>query len=406
MIIRINQNAHSSRINTGIIAIILLLLLSVIFEEGVFTYFDEVAAVLAALILLFEFLSSRLKKKISRILLLLGLLILEGLISNFFKGPHRSLFIILVDVLTVCKPFLIVLAIVQISNEGSFDNVRERTQIFIKLFLGISMIFFVLNLFGIVSMTQETVFSIPNFKFFFGFPVSFAIFVYTLFLLLVDNNRSIFVQKYFWISIILICFTLKSQSLFFAIVLISLYLLVNRSKGSLHIKKVFFPVIVGALFAIPALINYFATAAYSPRKILLEDGINLARLNFPFGTGFSTFGSPIASQVYSPIYVEKGYYFLFGLGENGDTSFLSDMFLASIIGQFGIIGLLIFFFLILELLKLLSKDRAITNVNIVATAGLISVIAVTMASSFFTSSIGCFFLAIVALVISERKKNI
>jgi hypothetical protein len=65
MIIRINQNAHSSRINTGIIAIILLLLLSVIFEEGVFTYFDEVAAVLAALILLFEFLSSRLKRNLA-----------------------------------------------------------------------------------------------------------------------------------------------------------------------------------------------------------------------------------------------------------------------------------------------------------------------------------------------------
>ena len=93
--------------------------------------------------------------------------------------------------------------------------------------------------------------------------------------------------------------------------------------------------------------DYFLTTTrFSPRQIMLKDSIPLALDHFPLGTGFGTFGSTIAAQYYSPIYLQLHYDELHGMGPD-NPMFMTDSFWPEIIAQFGIIGLILFVLIII-----------------------------------------------------------
>jgi hypothetical protein len=106
--------------------------------------------------------------------------------------------------------------------------------------------------------------------------------------------------------------------------------------------------------------DYFLTTTrYSPRQIMLKDSIPLALQHFPLGTGFGTFGSTIAAQNYSPLYVQLGYPNNDGMSPL-NTAYLSDCFWPEIFAQFGFIGTVLFVavlvFLVLYSIKTLRKN--------------------------------------------------
>lgn len=88
------------------------------------------------------------------------------------------------------------------------------------------------------------------------------------------------------------------------------------------------------------------------RERLLVDSIELANKNFPFGTGYGTFGSNIAFEKWSNLYNDLGY---------TQNLYLSDSFWPIIIGQNGWIGLIIFLMILLMYLKELFKLQKTNN---------------------------------------------
>lgn len=97
--------------------------------------------------------------------------------------------------------------------------------------------------------------------------------------------------------------------------------------------------------------NFFVQSSFSPRKIMLNDGVMILKENFPLGTGFATFGSSLAATYYSPIYTRLGYDSYWGMNPE-DTSFLTDVFWPEIFAQFGFIGTIIFVVVILYFMRL------------------------------------------------------
>ncbi|MFT8414376.1 MAG: hypothetical protein ABF643_08830, partial [Oenococcus oeni] len=268
----------------------------------------------------------------------------------------------------------------------------------IKIFLLIAICFCFLNLFRVVDMSQGTNdFIIRNFRFFFGFPASFAIFVLSLFGIILDTTKSIFKQFFFWISLLLIVSTLKTQSLFFAMVLILLSIYIGR-KRRINLRKIFLILLAALPIAIPSVTNYFHTTSYSPRQVLILGGFNLSKQFFPFGSGFATFGSAIASKNYSPIYIQLGYNSLYGMGLNGDNSFLSDNFFAALIGELGALGILIFFGLVIVILRVFLQPESNKNLSCYCISMFISLIAINISSSFFSSATGALMMCILAVV--------
>ena len=79
---------------------------------------------------------------------------------------------------------------------------------------------------------------------------------------------------------------------------------------------------------------------------MLISSIDIASNNFPFGTGFGTFGSFVAAEHWSSLYNTYGYTY---------SPFLSDSFWPIVLAQNGFIGLIIFIVIVVKYIKNVLK---------------------------------------------------
>ncbi|MHA5102999.1 hypothetical protein R5R40_02330 [Oenococcus oeni] len=364
---------------------------------------DEVAGIISLVIIFIALVTAKLNSTSVVIFFLLFLLILEGILSNFISGVERTGSEIIIDAIIFAKPFLIFSAIYQLSESNTLDKLRKLFSVTIKMFFLIALLFCFLNQLKIVNMSQTTNNSIRDFQFFFDFPVSFSIFVLALFGIIVDKKISLFKQSYFWVCLILVISTLKSQSLFFITFFVFLSILTNKRKSEIKIRTVVLISFFSFFSVVPAVLNYFHTSVYSPRQVLMSGGINLFKQYFPFGSGFATFGSTMASKNYSPIYLNFGYASLYGMGLDGNKSFLSDNFFAELIGELGLIGILIFGILSIVVARVFIVSKLNKNLSSYCISMFISLIAINLSSSFFSSSPGALMMCVLAVI---SKSNI
>ena len=75
----------------------------------------------------------------------------------------------------------------------------------------------------------------------------------------------------------------------------------------------------------------------APRYLLFYYSLVTAWDYIPIGSGFASFGSPLAATQYSSLYYRYGFNYKWGMSE-GDTSFLLDSYFPQIIAQTGILG--------------------------------------------------------------------
>lgn len=90
------------------------------------------------------------------------------------------------------------------------------------------------------------------------------------------------------------------------------------------------------------------------KSIMTGISLQIAKDYFPIGTGFGTFGSTYAKEVYSPVYV------LYGLAKNGELGieskkYLTDLFWPILFGETGVLGTLMYCALILLLFVQIQK---------------------------------------------------
>ncbi len=93
------------------------------------------------------------------------------------------------------------------------------------------------------------------------------------------------------------------------------------------------------------------------RRVLLVNGFELARLKFPFGGGPGTFGSKFSVIHYSPYYLDFGMNKLFHFQVGQKHMSVYDVYLASILGEYGLPGILLLVFIAGRSLLLLWRGR-------------------------------------------------
>jgi hypothetical protein len=127
--------------------------------------------------------------------------------------------------------------------------------------------------------------------------------------------------------------------------------------------------------------------------MLTRDCIKIANTYFPFGSGFATFGSHMASLQYSPLYSSRGYGKFYGMSP-GNGAFLSDTFWPIVIAQFGYIGLILFLLILLNFLRIAFKFREGSPCRFIALFSILMymLISSTGESSFFNPFSGMFFI--------------
>lgn len=165
--------------------------------------------------------------------------------------------------------------------------------------------------------------------------------------------------KYMYMASFLALATLRGKAVGFIMVYWLFYLCIYVFRARHYFFTIISGGIAAALIGTNQIEDYFFTKSYSPRLLLLRDSITLAIQHFPFGTGYGTFGSAMASERYSILYTQLGYENYWGMGSK-DGMFLTDDFWPIVIAQFGVLGLVAFIFIVYYLVK---RSLVILKVN-------------------------------------------
>ncbi|WP_448919902.1 hypothetical protein [Eubacterium sp.] len=111
-------------------------------------------------------------------------------------------------------------------------------------------------------------------------------------------------------------------------------------------------------FGYDSLNFYYVEVEGSARNILTRDSITLAKNFFPLGTGFGSYGSRMASQNYSKLYINLGYYKYAAQGMSEENGiYLSDTFWPIVIAQTGWIGTVSFVMALLSMITYIIRSR-------------------------------------------------
>lgn len=332
-----------------LVVINLLLFESTIQNATGFTYIDEAASILLignGALLLHRNAKKKVNPYASRMLVCLALVVFIGLTSNFFSGVTVDLKPILID-LFACIKFPLALVSAYVVFRG-----RKRLcltfEVETKILLAVFLVFGVLNLFvQIGDFGVDPRYGLrASFMFVFGHPEMLNLAVVGMLLVLVNKSR----QNRLWIyvSLFVMCLTLRSKA--FAFVAIVWFLLITwQRNGRLKGYQVAIGLFAAALIGYDQFSYYFSLDG-AARNELTRVGVMVANRFFPFGSGFATYASNITADngYYSPLYYQYGLYTVDGLTP-GKVTFLSDTFWPIVFGQFGWIGFFLFCLMLLFL---------------------------------------------------------
>ncbi|MCI9008973.1 MAG: hypothetical protein HFI13_12785 [Lachnospiraceae bacterium] len=300
-----------------------------------------------------------------KVFLLLVLITILGLVSNLISGLAYSWTNILIDLFSFWKLYLVYM------GTNAFMKVhKEILQYTIcilgklsKGFICFSFIFGLLNLVGIVSMAEEMErYGYYPYRFIFKNASQFGVLL-GISLAFILYNRSKKHLIYEILSVFTMMLTLKGMSLIIVVVYVLLRIL--------HAKRIRIWQLCALGFSLGFTLRYqiyrYLLDETAPRAMLLKYGLVTAFRYFPFGSGFSTYGSDIAGRYYSPLYV------LYGFSERKSLQYLSvtalnDVYLGMAFGQFGFLGAIALLGILaiigLPLLKLKTRDKSSMYITI------------------------------------------
>lgn len=322
----------------------------------VFTYTDELVSLAA---LLYFAGSGRYQRKDLKILGCITLLTVIGLCFNFRYQYQTDFLPLMEDILSVFKFLFIYLGLkAYLLNRGiGIRGILHTMGFVVKLHVLILFICGVLNLLIDIGMSSEVRYGIRDFAFIYKTPGHIINqMTYALFLFAAQEN--LLQQKtkvWSWMALGIMLLTLKSRAFVLVFLYCALYyFFVIRKKRRIGLEIVLILIFV-ALIAFENFQFYFLQVG-TPRQMFVEGAVRLAKMYFPFGTGFATYGSSAAAEYYSPVYKILGFSNRYGMTA-AQPYYLNDTYFPMIIGQFGMIAGVFFLFVLLRYFLSVMKDK-------------------------------------------------
>lgn len=355
-------------------------------------YYDELMGVVAIIYLTSLFISKKLSRIDNLMYVILLVITVVGIVSNIISGVTGNLFAIIVDVLFLWKPIACYLLMKNYANK---DNRRNDIIMCLQNFAKITIIvIFASMVFG--SVVDIGVFKDGDFYFFWhnAYQTLWALACALLILAAGNISKKKFII-YFILSVLPILFTQASLSLCWLLI-VCVFLIVFKETTKLKYRYL-------ALLGILLIAVCFADiSAYllnvsSPRMLLILGGITVASRYFPLGSGFATYGSDMASRFYSKLYEEFGFDDIYGMGKTG-ALYLNDNFFAGILGQFGYFGCIIYFVLIVCILKNTNTLVVNKRERVLSIATVLVIFASMMISASVKSNMGVFVMLVLGVL--------
>lgn len=384
---------------------LLIILFPVLNFSGVFGNYDELVGLIAVCYIWIRLLRGTLDKKSAQIVMLLSAITLIGIVSNIMSGLISYPLPIVVDALWLWKTFA---CFIFFSGIYQRENVAESCIEVLSKFAKITLILMVVtSIIGQVIDIGVTgsifAFGLKKYGFFWhnGIQTGWLAFCSLMVLALSKCSDKEF-KKYFVLTYIPLLLT--GSSLVYCWVIVSVILFVGmRQDDVFKIRYIVLILLITVVFTWSDLQDYFFSSGSSIRKTLIEYGIKVANMYFPFGSGFATYGSDMARRYYSKLYQSFGWTNSWGLGRNSD--FLNDNFFAGIIGQFGWIGFIVYLGTLYIMFKALNTNLIEKRVRITTLSTVIVIFAVMIGSASAKSMMGVCTFSVLGIAYGRIKAN-
>lgn len=355
-----------------IIKIIFILFMYVLIFQSViqqyikiFQYFDEMLAILIAIVSAIYIIKKKGKIVINKyniyIVALISIVVLIGLYSNIKYG-YQNIKYVFADLIVFIKFFIVYLGFEFVFK----DRIKKFSKTILKNIKIITFALFSLTIINYIFKifpVFDNRYGIPSNQLFFDHPTTLAWFCVFLIVILIyseklNKNNCIYLSM----LLIIVITTLRSKAIAFATVSILILLYMKLSNNKINTWKVIFIGVICIAIGYKQIYYYFMNEN-SARAVLLSTSIEIANDYFPLGTGFGTFGSYFSGESYSPVYEMYGINDIWGLRQE-NPNFISDSFWPMVLGQFGYIGALLYMLCIVIIYIKLQKSYSIEEKNI------------------------------------------
>ncbi len=378
------------------------------FLKDFWGYGDEIFALCMFFYLFTLFIKGKILKKDLNILILLILLTLLGLISNWNSKLIDNSFAITIDAFWQWKIFLAFLGAKYIAKRNAKDIIIKSLLNISKMFLIVSCLCGIISCFLDLGMTYEVRYGIPSYYFIFYNEGRFGIIVaIALLIILKGTTNKKIRRKYEILALINMILTTKGIVYIIIVMYVLLQILFKYvdKRGNLNLK-ILIPLCIGIIGASSFQIENYLLNDISPRMLLLRYGIVTAQKYFPLGSGFATYGSEMAARYYSPLYVEYGWQYRYTMGiENGTA--LNDNYLATIIGELGFFGVVIIIWIFIEIFKQINSINEEFKVKSMILSLFMCMMVAFLATGITKSSIGvCVFVILGVLTDNGEYGNL
>lgn len=387
--------------------------------------YDEILTVMLFIVALISLKKNNMTKINIKLITLSAIFMVVGFLSCYLNSRFIIKNVVMSSFLSI-KFWMIIISCSLLKTDDKNLNKLYNSLFFVE------KIVIVFAIFNILFVDYyKILFPVSMISYRFGFLAVCSVFVhpgkYGCFMLLCalahlsryykyKNKKEI---KCMIFSMITCLLSLRTKVILSAAICIGCYFIYTNSENlKKKIKKIIVASILLICFLMPFknIINktytlYFTSEdGYSVRQALFDNSVKIIREYFPFGVGFGKYGSWYAAIDYSEYYFKYGMSNMYGMTTT-NTSYSTDTWWPSIIGETGIIGLSIFILMLIVLLKQLiinvkKTSHMYKDISILALMVFIQTVVESFGSSSFTSPPYYFFVAsIIGLSLSVNRNE-
>ena len=370
---------------------------------NVFGILDEAMSAVIVIIAIINILSSRKKyvicKNNKKILVSVLALIIIGVIGNL-KTDYQTIIPALKDAVCVFKGIITYVFIPLCLSNLKLDEYLTIINNHLKIITGLVFLTVVGNLLFDIFPYYEIRFGIKSQQIFFTHPTYLASFSVIIIILLSVNLREHKEnKKYIILMLLVLASTLRFKSIAFIPIYMYLYYIVFIRQRKLQLLDIGILCVLGGAFAISQVMEYFNNPDWA-RNVLTMNSLNIAKDNFPIGTGFGTYASWVSGESYSNIYYDYNISTTWGISPDF-YEFIADTFWPMIIGQFGVLGLGIYIYILLRIYKnIMNNDNLDYYFGQILT--LLYLIILSMAEASFSGPIVVVYMALIAVLGNKK----
>lgn len=279
-----------------------------------------------------------------------------GLIGNYVNTYQCNKFAIFTDLVGWQKFMLLYGCFSVVLSSERINIYFKYAEKLLKFMIVVGVIQEVLNLCRVVTLAPGfDRFGLPTFTFGLHPSNTSSILALAVSVLFVHEKKN---KKYIYLAILLGILTFRFKSIAFGF--LAIYFLFkdkfvigqNQKKMPMGIQMI--PLVIAVLIISWEQIQFYFVSPTASRARALVSAFYLAKMSFPVGGGFATFGTHMSGVYYSSAYQEVGLNNIWGFTKD-NFDFIGDGGFATIIGQFGYAGLLVMVGFFLYLFKHLKK---------------------------------------------------